>query len=755
MKRKCLVLLIFTLLICASLQVFSGCAKKALLQSGREAFSTVTSKNRESESQNVPTGVSLVGPEETTGLRRADSYEFTLREMKMISDEWMRTAKRQLDCVTDLQIHKKTQNIRRSSLNNELWIIEKASPAIEDDPKIESPKLVAVFPDNNEGVSLPLESTSVDARISGYIATVDIFQKYHNPYRDKIDAVYIFPLPQSAAVTDFIMIIGDRMIRGLVREKEEAKKLYQSAKTQGYHASLLTQERPNIFKKRVSNIEPGKRIDIETTFFTPLDYRDDEYEFVFPTVMGPRFNPPGHKDGIGAVERGVNNQSGQPTEVHYLKPDKSSAHDISINVDIDAGVSIEEVYSNTHVINVEKKSPSHAIVTLSHNDMIPNKDFVLRYRTSSSEIKTAVMTHKAEDGIHFSLLLQPPENLKSLPRIPREMVFVLDCSCSMYGEPLAKAKEAVRKALRNLDKNDTFQIIRFSSNASTLGSEPISATPENVEKGLLYLESFNSSGGTMMIEGIKAALDFPHDENRLRVVSFMTDGYIGNEHEILDVIHERLGESRIFSFGVGVSVNRYLLERMAIMGRGAVAYVGLDESAGEAVERFYDMTAHPALANITIDWGNLNVTDIYPKKTPDLFVGRPIMITGRLKNRNPGWVRIMGQAGKERSYFDVTVDPNSSNGNHPGIRSVWARWKLAELSNRETHSPGEDIKQEIITTSINYNLISRYTAFLAVDSLERTEGDHGYTVDVPVSIPNGVKYDTTVEEELGMVRDDQ
>jgi len=233
----------------------------------------------------------------------------------------------------------------------------------------------------------------------------------------------------------------------------------------------------------------------------------------------------------------------------------------------------------------------------------------------------------------------------------------------------------------------------------------------------------------------------------------MTDGYIGNEAEILGAIHEKLSESRIFSFGVGNSVNRYLLERMAVMGRGAVAYVGLDESAGEAVDRFYDVATRPALANINIDWGNLEVSDIYPKKIPDLFVGRPIMITGRLKNNRSGRIRINGQMGSEKSHFYVRINPDNSDANHPGIRSVWARWKLAELSNRETYESGEEIKKEIITTSINYNLISRYTAFLAVDGLERTKGEHGYTVDVPVPVPDGVKYETTVDGYAGMVRE--
>ncbi len=770
MKGKCLGLFILVLLSFACLHVLSGCSKKVQIQLNRDPSNNditlsglIVPTDKADGRSKASEEVYEAGRDAVTRTAK-ENNKSTLKEIAVTGAQGVGIAK---GLIANKMEFEKRANGRLSFLSREkmklavenegpgteLWIIEKSASAVRADYKVESPKLICSLPEKNE-VILPLEHTSVDAHISGYIASVNVLQKYHNPYKEKIEAIYVFPLPQNAAVTDFVMVIGNRKIRGLVREKEEARRLYQAAKEQGYRASLLTQERPNVFKQSVANIEPGKRIDISITFFNPLKYENGEFEFVFPTVVGPRFNPPGKNNGIGAVAIGKHSKSGQQTDVHYLKPDEHSSHDISINVDIDAGVSIEKVYSNTHVIKVDKESPSHSIVTLSPNDRIPDKDFVLRYKTSGSEVKTAMMVHSGDKGKYFTLLLQPPADLKNLPRMPREMVFVLDCSGSMDGIPIEKAKEAVRRALRNLDENDTFQIIRFSSNASSLGPKPISATPENVRKGLQYLDSLYSGGGTMMIEGIKAALDFPHDDNRLRIVSFMTDGYIGNEYEILAAIHKRLGESRIFCFGVGNSVNRYLLERMAVMGRGAVAYVGLDESAGAAVDRFYDVATRPAMANIKIDWGKLKVDDVYPKRIPDLFVGRPIMITGRLENNASGKIRIYGQAGKNKSHIDIMVDPKNSDTEHPGIQSVWARCKLAELSNIETYNPGKDIKKEIISTSINYNLISRYTAFLAVDSLERTKGDHGYTVEVPVPVPDGVKYETTVEKQIGMVDGD-
>jgi Ca-activated chloride channel family protein len=353
---------------------------------------------------------------------------------------------------------------------------------------------------------------------------------------------------------------------------------------------------------------------------------------------------------------------------------------------------------------------------------------------------------KGKRGNTFALILQPPEQLSDTPRMPREMVFVLDCSGSMSGKPIEKAKQATKRCLRSLDRNDTFQVIRFSEDASSLGDSPVPATPENIGRALQYVDGLQGSGGTMMIEGIKAALDFPHDEARLRVVSFMTDGFIGNETEILAAIRKKLGSARIFSFGIGTSVNRYLIESMASFGKGAVAYVGLDDSAGAKVDQFYERIARPALTDIEIDWGDMNVSDIYPRSIPDVFVGRPVMITGRFTGSGSQSIRIAGRAGTERQTYSVECDLDDEQAQNSAITSVWARWKIKDLSYADISNPSGELKGEIVRTSIDYNLISRYTAFLAVDGAERTKGDYGVSVKVAVNVPDGVRYDTTVQE---------
>jgi len=605
--------------------------------------------------------------------------------------------------------------------------------------------MLAKLPKKEKEIPLPLKHTNVKGQISGYIATVQVTQQFHNPYDEKIEAVYVFPLPQNAAVNEFIMIIGERRIRGIIRERKEAERIYREARRQGYVASLLTQERPNIFTQKVANIEPGKEIDVNIKYFNTLAYVDGWYEFIFPMVVGPRFNPPGYTDGVGAVARGKAGISSQKTEVQYLKPGERSGHDISLAVDIDAGVAIEQVVCSSHVITNSSPGPEKRTVKLSSRDSIPNKDFVLRYKVAGKTVKSAVVTHRDKRGGFFTLMLYPPANLSHLKRAPMEMIFVLDCSGSMRGKPIAKAKDAIRRALKELGPNDTFQIIRFSNNASQFGPDPVPASAANIRRALKYVDSLHGSGGTMMIEGIKAALDFPHDPHRFRLVSFMTDGYIGNEAEILAAIHKRLGASRIFSFGVGSSVNRYLLDRMAKLGKGAVAYIGLDDSAGQVVDLFYDRISHPALTDVAIDWGNMKVTDVYPRRIPDLFVGRPVILTGRFNGQRSTTIRVTGKVGDLTQEIAIPLALDDSAATRPGIACVWARKKIEDLANQATYDSNSDLPGQIKQVALEYSLMSAYTAFVAVDSSRQTAGDHGVTVAVPVPVPDGVRYETTVQ----------
>ena len=641
-----------------------------------------------------------------------------------------------------------------ASANEELWIIATPRPAaassgVAEDTSPGSGAMIACFasvdcqPESPEALPLPLKHTQVQARITGYVSTVDVTQQFENPFDRKIEAVYVFPLPERAAVSEFVMTIGERRIRGIIRERKEAEAIYEEARAQGYRASLLTQHRPNIFEQKVANIEPGHRIDVNIRYFHTLAYRDGWYSFVFPTVVGPRYNPPGSADPVLALPRTPNPPPG--AAVQYLRPSERSGHDIAISVELDAGVAIEAIEAS-HFIDQVRPGADAARIELASRATIPNRDFVLDFKVAGGRIKSNLLTYadpEEGDQGYFTMMLYPPDDLDDLRRHPLELVFVLDCSGSMSGQSIAQAKAAVIAALDRLKPDDTFQVIRFSTDASQFGDEPIPASHENVDRAKRYVQSLQGQGGTQMVEGIRAALNFPHDPRRLRFVSFLTDGFIGNEAGILREIHALIGASRIFSFGVGSSVNRYLLERMASSGRGAVAYLGLDDSGSAVMNAFFDRISHPALSDLEIDWGGMQVSDVYPSQLPDLFVGRPVIVTGKYRGE-PGGIKVHGSAGGERIAFSLPADGAETE--HAFLPQIWARQRIADLMDRRAWAmdPYGELEGLIRHTALEYGLMSDYTAFVAVDASLPTPGDFGVTIVQPVPVPVGVRYKTTV-----------
>lgn len=634
--------------------------------------------------------------------------------------------------------------------DEELWVIARRgedAAAANRDAGDDAPGSGALcFPQGDRLVPVPLKHTSVRANVAGYVGTVDVTQQFQNPYDGKIEAVYVFPLPHNAAVHEFVMTVGDRRIRGIVREREEAKQIYEEAKGQGYVASLLEQDRPNVFTQRVANIEPGKRIDIQIRYFHTLSYSDGWYEWVFPMVVGPRFNPPGTDDGIGAVGRGTPGRSGQKAEVQYLRPGERSGHDVDVAVTLDALVKVEAVESRTHKVTVAKKSERAFDVTLDEGDRIPNRDFVLRWKVAGEGVRSGLVVRKDKDGKggYFAMMVVPPEELRKLPRSPVEMVFVLDVSGSMEGRPLEQAKGAVRWALARLQADDTVQVVRFASDAKVMAERPVPATPQNVRRAMKYIEGTSAGGGTMMLEGLRRALAPPADESRPRYVVFLTDGFIGNEAEILGALQRMLGGSRVFGVGVGSSVNRYLLEHMAKLGRGAVAWLGLRDNAEDAMAAYFGAISHPAMTDLVADWGAGTKVETYPKRMPDLFVGRPVTVVGRFEGEAPKQVRVSGRVRGETQAVDAVADDSAGAG-EAALGAVWARMKIADLGDRLALDPRDgEVPVAVRQVALEHGLMSAYTAFVAVDAMTRTAGDKGTTVATPVPVPEGTRYETTV-----------
>lgn len=361
-----------------------------------------------------------------------------------------------------------------------------------------------------------------------------------------------------------------------------------------------------------------------------------------------------------------------------LQPGTRSGHDLSLSVKIDAGVPIHHVQSTTHEIAVTNSKGSQAEVHLKQETTIPNKDFILTYAVAGEDIRDAVLTHRNGENGFFTLLLQPPDRVKTDAVTPKELVFVLDTSGSMSGFPLEKAKETMRLAIDGLNPRDTFNLITFAGDTHILFPEPVPATPSKVRKAQSFLESRRGGGGTEMMKAIRAALDPTDSQEHVRIVCFMTDGYIGNDMAILGEVQKH-PNARIFAFGIGSSVNRFLLDRMAEHGRGEVEYVGLNDDGTAAARRFHERVQHPLLTDLSVEWAGLDVSDVLPNRLPDLFSAKPLILTGRYTTPGKGIIRLRGKVAGRSIVRNITVDVPGFAPEHDVLATLWARTKIADL----------------------------------------------------------------------------
>jgi Ca-activated chloride channel family protein len=626
---------------------------------------------------------------------------------------------------------------------------------------------------NKEGEAVgvcPLEHTDVRAQISGFVARVEVTQRFHNPYQEKIEAVYTFPLSQNAAVDDMLMKVGERTIRGVIKEREEARRIYEAAKRAGHVASLLDQERPNIFTQSVANIMPGENVDVTIRYVEVLKFEDSWYEFSFPTVVGPRYIPgeptsrvpevapenegrvvqvPGPKSGPDPSGTGWAPDTNQVPDASRITPPVTapgtrSGHDISISVEIDAGAPLRDLESKLHEVTTDRGGDT-ATVRLKNQKTIPNKDFILRYTTASDDIQDVVLTHSSVKGGFLTLVLQPPKRVRLDQVTPKEMVFVQDTSGSMMGEPIEKSKETMFHCLSNLNPEDTFNLITFSGDTRILFDKPVPATTDNIRKAQECLAAQQGSGGTEMMTAIRAALAPSDSQNHLRIVVFMTDGFVGNDMAIIDEVQKQ-PNARVFSFGIGQSPNRFLLDNMARAGRGEVDYVTLGTDGKQVAERFYERLRNPVLTDIQIDWGSLPVSEVYPERVLDLFSAKPVVVHARYDGPAGGEITLRGKVAGKPYERRIKVDLPARQPAHDVLGALWARANIEDLMNQDllgaqTGQPRADIKETIIGLGLKFRLVTQYTSFVAVEEMVVTEGGQPRTIAVPVEMPEGVSYE--------------
>ena len=572
----------------------------------------------------------------------------------------------------------------------------------------------------------PLKNTSVKTDISGFVARVRVRQEFENSLTEPIEAIYTFPLSQNGAVDDMTMTVGSRTIRGKILKREEARQVYEQAKTEGKTAGLLDQERPNIFTQSVANIMPGEKIIVEISYVETLKYEDGAYEFVFPMTVGPRYNP------------------ASVTDVAKITPPvalERPGHDISVEVNLNAGVPVEEIRSTSHDIQQTNFSPNVSQVVLRNGTTIPNKDFILRYDVTGGKIQDAVIAHRSERGGFFTMILQPPDKIAAEDRTPKEIVFVLDTSGSMFGFPIEKAKEAMRLSLEGLYPDDTFNFITFAGDTEVLFEKPVPATQTNLTRALEFLESRSGGGGTEMMKAIKVALDPSDASDHVRIVCFMTDGYVGNENEIIAEV-QRHPRARVFSFGIGNSVNRFLLDKIAEAGRGEAEYVSLEDDGSKAARKFYERVRSPLLTDLSIDWNGLPVADVYPSKLTDLFSAKPVIVHGRYTKAMNGIIKLRGNVAGQPYVREIAVNFPAIELANDSLASLWARTRVDELSSEKLRvtdqAKSAQYDKQILDLGLQFRLLTNLTSFVAVEDRVVNQNGKPVTIQVPVGMADGV-----------------
>jgi Ca-activated chloride channel family protein len=614
-----------------------------------------------------------------------------------------------------------------------------------------SSQLQIIGKDGKVAGFVPLKHTGIKTEISGFVARIEVTQEFENVLPDAVEAIYVFPLPHDSAVDGMTMTVGEREIRAVIKERDEARKIYEQARNAGHTAALLDQERPNIFTQSVTNIPPSGKVQIKLSVIEMLKYEAGVYEFAFPLVVGPRYIP-GNPTAEG--DHGTMPNSDQAPDASRISPpvagvhtaDATAGHYVSMEVNLAAGVPVGDVESTSHKIFADRTGADSYHVTLADQAVLPNKDFILKYKVAGNGINDAVLAHSDPSGGYFTLILQPPNRPPEKALVPRQLIFVLDTSGSMWGFPLEMAKKTIQRALDNLRKDETFNLITFSGDTKILFPEPVPATPENVAQAKRVLAGAYGSGGTEMMKAIRTALgddasaDKPMEADPIRVVCFMTDGYVGNDADIIAEIKKH-SDARVFSFGIGTAVNRFLLTKMAEEGHGDVEFVTAPGEAQAAADRFYERVHSPVLTNISIDWNGLPVTDVYPKDVRDLFSAKPIIITGRYTGNPTGKITIKGYQGTGDFSRTIPVDFSAAGANNAALEKIWARHKVEDLMSQDWNgiqSGNSKYKADIIKVGLEHSLATQYTSFVAVE--ERTVVTDGkpVRVEVPVELPEGV-----------------
>ena len=579
--------------------------------------------------------------------------------------------------------------------------------------------------------SFPLKETNVSVNINGIFAETFVTQTYSNEGQDPINATYVFPASSRVTIHGMKMEIGDEIITAKIKEKEEARHDYEQAKSEGKSASLLEQQRPNVFTMDVANVMPGDIIRIELHYTEMITPTDGIYQFVFPTVAGPRYTSP-------SVPKSLKAETWIASP--FLRLGDTPREKYNINVNLSAGVPITDLQCGSHKIDVAWDNQTSARISLSNpEEFAGNRDFILDYKLTGTEISSGLMLGTGDSENFFLLMVQPPERYTPETIPPREYIFILDVSGSMYGFPLDTSKELIRDLAGSLRETDRFNVILFSDSLIQMSPESVPATAENVQKAFALIDNEEGGGGTELAPALETALAIPASPGAARSVIAITDGYISGEREIFDIIGRNIGTTNFFSFGIGSSVNRYLIDGIAKTGLGESFVVTDPSEAASTADRFRTYIQSPVLTDVQVTYDGFDVYDIEPPTLSTLFASRPIVLFGKWKGEPSGTIHITGKTGGRDYAEDIPVSAAIPLEANNIIQYLWARTRVERLTDYGmTEDLQANAKKEVTELGLRYSMMTPYTSFIAVT--EKVRNTEGKSTDVkqPLPIPMNV-----------------
>jgi Ca-activated chloride channel homolog len=622
-------------------------------------------------------------------------------------------------------------------------------------------------PRGGASFAAPLLGTDVRIRVSGMVARAEVRQTFSNPSQDWLEGVYVFPLPENAAVDHLRMRVGGRVVEGEIRERGEARRDYDRAKRSGARAALLEQERPNIFTSSVANVGPRDRIVVEIEYQQTLRYeagaggRDaGRWSLRFPTVVGPRYIPgttpvagePG--TGWGASTTRVPDAARITPPVLPPRADEPPVNPVSIRVELDAGVPLAEIDSPYHKITVQTVDHRRQVIELADGASPATRDFELVWKpVIAASPRVAWFTERRGERSYGLLMVMPPNAPARMERLPREAVFVIDTSGSMYGTSISQAKEALELAIDRLAPGDRFNVIEFNSYARALFPDARPATRDNRALARGWVQGLRAQGGTEMAKALGLALNGREDPARVRQVVFLTDGQVGNEDELFRLIAGKLGDSRLFTVGIGSAPNSHFMTQAAKEGRGTFTYIGKIGEVRDKMTELFGKLESPVLSGIRVDWPQGAGVESWPARIPDLYAGEPVVVTAALE-RLEGSAKVSGLRGAARWEAEIPLAGDASTG-APGVGVLWARDKIAALVDAmrgNAGAPGseEAAQGEIVKLALTHHLVTRYTSLVAVDHTPARPADADLkTAAMPTNLPEGQSYEAIFGPAIG------